>query len=113
MISSRKVDLAHATHYYPFEGDETDVTLLSDRIVRAAKSHPICQICDGAIAAGEHHRVRTERDNEAHKVMSFRFCNRCCRAMAHPDTYDTGRLIDSRWTIGERRRRVRFGLVAP
>jgi hypothetical protein len=105
VIPTRKLDLTLALQYYPFDGDETDVSGLSDKIVVAAKNHPKCQICDGPIVKGERHRVLTECNNEDHTVMSFRFCQKCCRAMASDDTYDTGRLIESRYSIGYRRRK--------
>jgi hypothetical protein len=69
-VTVRTVDIQHALFTDPFEGDETDVTPLSD--------------------------------NEEGKIMTFRFCNKCTRAQAHPD--GTGRLLDSRFTIGHKRR---------
>lgn len=105
MISSRAVDLPEAVNFDPFQGDDTLVTGLSDKIVIAAKDHARCQICEAPICKGERHRAKAERNEEDHKIMTFRFCNKCTRAMAHPDTYGTGRLIDSRYAIGSQRRR--------
>ena len=104
MIRSRDCDLNNALGYEPFEGDETDVTPLADKIVTAAKDHPRCQICEAPILKGERHRARTERNNEDKTIMTFRFCWKCTRAMAHPDMWNEGRLIDSRYAIGYARR---------
>ncbi|HQT89106.1 MAG TPA: hypothetical protein PK677_11215 [Acidiphilium sp.] len=104
MKRSRDCDLAEALRFLPFDGDETDVSPLSDKIVKAAKEHPRCQICHGVILKGERHRAKTERNNEEKTVMTFRFCNKCCRAMAHPDCFYAGRLIESRYAIGDARR---------
>ena len=105
MTPTRQLNLNLALQYDPFEGDETDVTVFSDKIVMAAKDHPRCQICEGPISKGERHRVRTERNNEGEAtVMRFRFCQKCCRAMASDDMWNEGRLIDSRYSIGEHRR---------
>jgi hypothetical protein len=102
-------DARRALSFNPFQGDETDVTVLSDRIVTGAKAHPRCQICEGEIKYGERHRARTEKNNEGSTppVMTFRFCGACCVAMADPDTYDTGRLIEARYSLGEQRRKDR------
>lgn len=107
-VRSRDCDLAEALQYYPFACDETNVSPLNDHIVVARKAHPRCWICEGPIAAGERHRALTERNNEERKIMTWRFCNKCCRAMAHPDTWDQGRLIESRHNIGHVRRGGRF-----
>ena len=88
--------------------DDTDATLLSDKIVTAAKLHPHCHTCHGEIAKGERHRAITEVNNEERKVMTFRVCAKCCRAMAHTlrDYYftDCDRAIISRIKIGDARR---------
>lgn len=110
MIRSRDVPLGDALRFYPFEGDETDTRLLSDKIVTARRMHPRCQICEGEIGAGERHRAMTEINRENGQIMTFRFCNRCCRAMAHPDTFDTGRLINSRYSVGEHRRSQKLNI---
>ena len=104
VIRSRDCALEDALRFSVFQGDETDVTPLSDRIVKAAKAHPRCCICENSIAKGKFHRALTERNNEKRVVMTFRFCNRCCRAMAHPNCFTKGRLIESRYRIGARQR---------
>ncbi len=105
MIRSRDCDPKRALLFYPFHGDETDVRPFSDKLVRAATMHPRCHICENNIQAGEVHRALTERNNENKTVVTFRFCSKCIRAMAHPDCYNRGRLIDSRYRIGAHRRK--------
>ena len=85
--------------YNPFEGDETRVRLLSDKIVVAAKLHPRCQICEGPILRGERHRCRVEKNEEDGILMSFRFCNSCCVAIDEADE-GYGRLLDARYALG-------------
>lgn len=105
-ITSRTVNLEDALADEPFFGDETDTTTLSDKIVKAAKDHPRCQICEAPIAKGEMHRALTERLNEGGGgIMTFRFCNKCTRAMAMICNGDDGaKLIESRHHIGHVRR---------
>lgn len=104
---------ADALAYDPFYGDETDIAELSDKIVTAAKDHPHCQICHGQIAKGERHRAKVERNDEEHKIMTFRFCGECCAAMAvvhadydytsNPDGFPDD-AINARQALGNRRR---------
>lgn len=110
-MSSRSFDAAAALSYDPFAGDETDVRVMSDRIVVAAKPHPRCHICEAEIEKGERHRSRVELNREDDIVMTFRFCNKCCRAMAAVHARWNGyRLIESRERIGNRRReKTRIG----
>jgi hypothetical protein len=105
VIRSRDCDLNSALRYDPFQGDETYFTLMSDKIVTARKDHPRCQICEAPILKGERHRARTEWNNENKTIMTFRFCWKCTRAMAHPDMWNEGRLIGSRYSIGYARRK--------
>lgn len=104
-VTSRTVDIQDALNFEPFYGDESDTSVLSDKIVRAAKDHPRCQICDAPIKKGEVHRATTERSNEGDGIATYRFCNKCCRAMAmNFNGDDEGRLVGSRDVLGERRR---------
>lgn len=73
------VNEASALDWYPFEGDEADTVLLSDRIVTARKGHT-CQHCNGPIYAGERHRAYSEVDRGARKRMTFRYCPDCLNA---------------------------------
>ncbi|MBS7545669.1 hypothetical protein [Ancylobacter oerskovii] len=85
--------------FHPFFPDETDTTLLADRMVFARAPHR-CAICLGDVLRGERHRARTERINEgAGRVMTFRFCRLCCEAMAASWT-DEGKAITERTAIG-------------
>lgn len=86
--------------YNPFQGDETDVTELSDKFVTTRYSHK-CQICFEQIAAKSHVRARREVNNEDKKVMTFYFCEECCGAMAR-SWRDEGRSISERTSIGMR-----------
>ena len=104
MKPSRSFPLEDALSVDPFYGDETDVSDLSDKIVTARKDYPHCHICHGPIANGERHRAKAERNNEDGKVMTFRFCGKCTRAFAADNEY-MGRLSESRYAIGETRRR--------
>ena len=98
--------------YDPFQGDETDVIGMGDKIVRAAKAHPKCHTCEGSIFKGERHRCRVERNSEERKIDTFRWCSKCCRAMALAEEFDryefadNERLMSSRERIGDERRRA-------
>jgi len=104
LTERQQFDGSAALLFRPFAGDETDTTVLTDKIVVAAKDHQHCQICNGTIVKGERHRSMVERNNEDKKIMTFRFCGLCCKAMAHPSTWSTGSKITHRYAIGERRR---------
>lgn len=110
---SKPFDEDAAVNFDPFGPDETDVSPLSDKIVTAGKDHAHCMMCDGPIPKGSRHRARTERNNEERKIMTFRWCGICCRAMAQADDWDRWeisgpeRLVDSRDRIGEARRQAR------
>ncbi|MFH5924590.1 hypothetical protein [Roseomonas xinghualingensis] len=95
--------------YQPFGGDETDTTVLSDKIVKAAKDHPHCQMCSGPIFKGERHRAMRERNNEERKIETWRWCSKCCRAQAMAEDYgrfefaECDRAVISRIRIGDAR----------
>ena len=94
------INLTKALLYYPFQGDETDVKTMADKIVKASKEHPRCQICEGSIAKGEIHRALTEINREEQKIVTFRFCNACTAAMASPRVWCDGHEISDRYLIG-------------
>jgi hypothetical protein len=104
-MPSRQCALSRSHLFDPFAGDETPVIRLSDKIVRARRTYSNCLICEGPIAAETPYRQIKEvvRDN-TRKIMTFRFCGICTRAMAHPDVFGTGRMIASRYRIGNCRR---------
>lgn len=93
-----------ALRYNPFEGDDTDVSGLTDKFVKGRKKHE-CFHCRDVIEVGERHRAKTERNNEEYKIMTFRFCAECCRTFAlYEDDvsdvpmmlrYDQGRAVDN------------------
>lgn len=77
----KTLDEADVLAYDPFDGDfgePGDRTLL-DKMATARKSGP-CHLCDGEIVPGE--RVRRRTDIADGEMMSFRWCNACCVAMA-------------------------------
>jgi len=65
----------------PFAGDfgEPDDRTLRDKIVVARKAGP-CHDCAQTIKPGE--RVRSRSDIFDGQMMSFRWCEKCCEAMA-------------------------------
>lgn len=88
--------------YDPFDGDfgePGDRTLL-DKMAVARKSGP-CHLCDGEIVPGE--RVRRRTDIADGEMMSFRWCNACCVAMAQ-SWKDDGMALEARAAL--RRTRV-------
>lgn len=115
--AERRNAIEGALDFRPFDGDETDTTLLSDKIVTGRKAY-VCQTCDGPIQPGERQRAMVETNNEDKQIMTFRWCRICCRAMAQ--AFDYGRftvsgperLIESRDRLGERRRAKKRGGVA-
>lgn len=84
---------------YPlFEGDETYVTPLRNRMVMVRYSHQ-CVVCWHKIAAGLRVRAVTECNHETKQVMTFYCCPTCCDAMAK-SWKDNGRAICERTSIG-------------
>lgn len=89
----------------PFDGDYGGSgaidRVLKDRMVTARKPGP-CHLCLGTIKPGERARSRAEvYDGE---LMSFRWCEKCCRAMAK-SLEDDGDAYEARAEIGARRQR--------
>lgn len=83
--------------YNPFEGDfgEPGDRTLKDKIVTARKPGP-CHICGSEIKPGE--RVRSRVDVCGGELMSFRWCQECCVAMAS-SWDDHGRGIEKRYSL--------------
>ena len=74
---------------YPFEGDfgEPGDTVLSNKMVVAAKPHECCH-CKSAILKGERHRCQIGKYGD---FMTHRWCATCCELMAlctDDDDYD-------------------------
>lgn len=92
----------------PFGGDDSDVYVMSDKIVTAAKEHPHCWVCHGQIAKGERHRARSEINREEGLRMTFRFCHECCVAMIENEDEDCepGQKLEARFEIGRAARRA-------
>lgn len=88
----------------PFDGDFGDGhdRNLSDRFVTAGKDHlGICHDCAGDVLRGERHRSRVDiADGE---FFTFRWCRKCCAAMAK-SWEDGGRSMESRVRLGQMRR---------
>lgn len=90
-------DEANALAFYPFEGDDLDVSQLSDKFVVTRKPHK-CQWCFAPIPAGTRVRALSERNNEERKVMTFYFGPKCCSAMASAVAHD-GRIAEFRYRL--------------
>lgn len=90
-------DEKQALDYYPFDGDETDVKLFSDKFVVGRKEYE-CHWCNECIAKGERHRALTELNREDRQIETFRFCPACSEAMAF-SWEDGGDAIDARTQI--------------
>lgn len=85
----------------PFAGDfdSTGDRTLSDAVVKARKPGE-CHTCATQIVPGEMTRRRTDiADGE---LMSFRWCEACCKAMASDD-FDA---YEARVAIGDKARRA-------
>lgn len=102
-----------ALSYGPFEGDETDVSGLTDKFVVGRKEHE-CFHCRDPIPAGQRHRAKTERNNEERKIMTFRFCAACCKTFAifegeegddgpMMERYSQGRAVDDARHVAEKK----------
>lgn len=94
--------------YDLFQGDETDVRELSNRMVVTQKPHSCC-VCWGDISIGSRVRALVEANNETKKVMTFYSCPLCCEAMAMAITAeDNGKAIEARTAIGIKRAREKY-----
>jgi len=74
-------DEAAALMHDPFQGDFGDLgdRTLRDKIVTARKPAE-CHDCGSTIQPGE--RIRSRVDLSSGELMSFRWCQLCCGAMA-------------------------------
>ncbi len=103
------IELTECLCYDPFQGDESEVVTISDKIVHANKDHPHCNVCHGPITKGERHRAINQVNRELGTRMTFRFCGACCVAMIalddeeNDDEYPDAKLIE-RHRIGDARR---------
>lgn len=88
---------AEALQYDPFAGDFGEVgdRWLRNKMVTARKAGP-CHECLGQIKPGE--RIRSLVALFSREVMSYRFCNACCHAMAACWT-DNGKALEARWAL--------------
>jgi hypothetical protein len=68
----------------PFQGDGTDSTPLSDKMV-VCRGDYTCHWCGGPISKGDRVRTLRERNNEEQTIETFRFCGPCCTAMTLSD----------------------------
>lgn len=97
-------DEATALNLDPWEGDrDSDAVTLRDAFVTTRKP-ALCAICFGLIAVGSRVRSQTQRSEEMRKVMTFKFCDACCRAMVvcieWPD------FLELRYELGMERARL-------
>lgn len=88
---------AEALRYPLFQDDfgEPGDKVLSDHIVTARKAYK-CMECLGPIQPGSRQRVHTGKYSG--KVQSYRFCDRCCAAMA-VHFHGQPEAIEARWEI--------------
>lgn len=84
--------------YDPFQGDETDVCDLSDKMVVTRKPHR-CQNCWRDLPSGERCRAKTERNDEDHVIMTFYFCPECCTAMFETVSSINWEAVDDRYML--------------
>lgn len=86
----------------PWSGDmDSDAVTLRDKFV-VARKRGTCSLCFGIVSVGERVRAQTQRSEEQRKVMTFRFCSICCRAMERYGD-DGGDAIERRYTLGRQR----------
>lgn len=92
----------------PWEGDrDSDAVTLRDGFVTTRKPAS-CAICFGSIAVGTRVRSQTQRSEEMRKVMTFKFCDACCRAMVV--VVDWPDFLELRYELGmERAQLMRAG----
>jgi len=81
----------------PFEGDFGDIggVILKDKIGTARKAGE-CHACTQQIQPGERVRIRAEIADGG--LLSFRWCQKCCEAMA-ASWRDGGRALDARFAL--------------
>lgn len=72
--------------FNPFEGDfgEPGDTVLSNKMVMAAKPHECCH-CKSTITKGERHRCQVSKYGD---LMTHRWCSACCGVMLRIETAD-------------------------
>lgn len=74
-------DQAEILRCDPWSGDtDADARTFRDAFVRT-RVPAWCAICMSAIAPGSLARSQTQQSDEMRKVMTFKFCEECCRAM--------------------------------
>jgi hypothetical protein len=96
-----------ALYYNPCSDDDSDYRVLDNRMVTTRKPAE-CAICFEDIPTGA--RVRAQREVYDGHAKTFRFCPKCCTAMAHSAKFGhDSRAIERRTALGmknaERRRR--------
>ncbi len=63
----------------------------------------VCDLCFGIFGPGLRHRAQAQLNLDGSKqVRTFRFCPKCCEAMAESWS-DDGRAIGARYSIGQKR----------
>lgn len=85
--------------YDPWASDESDCLTLRDKMLITRTVHT-CAICFEAIPVGALIRAQTQLNREIQRVMTFRFCPACCRAMSI--AWKDDRPICARTAIGMR-----------
>lgn len=90
---------ADVLRYNPWGDDDSDYRVLDNRMVVTRLPHD-CVICLERIPVGA--RIRAQREAYDGKAMTFRFCVKCCAAMAAQCSGADldGRRIERRTSIG-------------
>ena len=70
---------ADILNFNPWGDDDSPYRVLDNRMVVTRYPHD-CAICFEVIPAGA--RIRAQREASGGKAMTFRFCVKCCAAMA-------------------------------
>lgn len=81
------------------KGDDP-YTVFRNAIVVARKAHR-CALCYGEIHPGD--RVRAQTECSDGKVMTFRFCPACVRALGGYGLHHRWKALETRYTLGRSR----------
>lgn len=97
----QRADEATILRFNPWEGDQdSDAVTLRDVFVTTRKPSR-CALCFGDIQKDSRVRAQTQRSAEQRKVMTFKFCDECCRAMVV--CVDWPDVIEARYGLGMHR----------
>jgi hypothetical protein len=81
------------------KGDDPYI-VFRNQVVTARKAGQ-CALCFGVIVPGE--RVRAQTECVESKVLTFRFCGKCVRAMGRYHLHDEFKPLERRYALGRNR----------